>query len=38
VFIRRGPWGYVHATHPDVDRAHLRIESLLQLVDALAGR
>jgi HAD superfamily hydrolase (TIGR01549 family) len=38
VFLRRGPWGYVHANHPDVDRAHLRIESLLQLVDALAGR
>jgi HAD superfamily hydrolase (TIGR01549 family) len=38
VFLRRGPWGYVHANHPDVDRAHLRIESLLQLVDALARR
>jgi FMN phosphatase YigB (HAD superfamily) len=32
VHVRRGPWGYAHALRPDVDRAHLRIESLLDLL------
>ena len=37
VFIRRGPWGVLHATRPDVARATLRIESLAELPDALRG-
>src|SRR5215831_7831996 len=34
VFVRRGPWGVVHATWPESARAHLRLESLLELPDA----
>jgi len=35
VFIRRGPWGYLHARRPEAARAHVRIESLGELPDAL---
>ena len=28
VLLRRGPWGYLHATQPDVARAHHVIDSL----------
>lgn len=35
VFCRRGPWGYVHALRPEADRAHLRVDSLAELPDAL---
>lgn len=35
VFIRRGPWGFVHATRPEVSRAHLRIDSLDELLPGL---
>jgi FMN phosphatase YigB (HAD superfamily) len=31
VFLRRGPWGYLHASLPDVERAQLRIDSLDEL-------
>jgi len=31
VFVRRGPWGMVHAEWPEVERAHLRIEDLGEL-------
>jgi FMN phosphatase YigB (HAD superfamily) len=37
VFLRRGPWGYQHAELPEASRAHLRLESLLELPIALAG-
>ena len=36
VFLRRGPWGRVHADWPEVERATLRIESLAELPAALA--
>jgi HAD superfamily hydrolase (TIGR01549 family) len=36
VFLRRGPWGYVHAGWPEAARADLRIESLAEL-PALLG-
>ena len=36
VFVRRGPWGWMHAERPEIERAHLRLESLLDLPDALA--
>ena len=36
VFLRRGPWGVIHATWPDVGEADLRIESLDELPDALS--
>ena len=35
VFVRRGPWGYVHARWPEAAEADLRIESLADLPDAL---
>jgi FMN phosphatase YigB (HAD superfamily) len=35
VFIRRGPWGYVHAHWPEAAEAHVRIESLDELPAAL---
>jgi HAD superfamily hydrolase (TIGR01549 family) len=35
VFIRRGPWGFLHANKPEVSRAHVRLESLTELPDAL---
>jgi FMN phosphatase YigB (HAD superfamily) len=35
VFIRRGPWGYLHAGRPEAARAHVRIESLDELPDAI---
>jgi HAD superfamily hydrolase (TIGR01662 family) len=31
VFIRRGPWGFIHAKRPEAAQADLRIESLLEL-------
>lgn len=37
VFIRRGPWGEVQARHADVARAHVRIESLDELPEALSA-
>ena len=36
VFLRRGPWGRVHATWPEADRAHIRIDGLAELPAALA--
>jgi HAD superfamily hydrolase (TIGR01549 family) len=35
-FVQRGPWGYIHAAHPDVAQAHLRVESLDELPERLA--
>ncbi len=35
VFLRRGPWGWMHEERPDIDQAHLRVASLLGLADAL---
>lgn len=35
VFVRRGPWGYVHARWPEAAQADLRIDSLAELPGAL---
>ena len=35
VFLRRGPWGVIHATWPEAARADLWLESLEELPDAL---
>jgi HAD superfamily hydrolase (TIGR01549 family) len=35
VFLRRGPWGYLQARHPDAARAHIRLDSLAALPQAL---
>jgi FMN phosphatase YigB (HAD superfamily) len=32
VHVRRGPWGYAHALRPDAQRATLRVDSLLDLL------
>lgn len=31
IFLRRGPWGYIHATWPERDQAHAQIDSLSEL-------
>jgi FMN phosphatase YigB (HAD superfamily) len=36
IFIRRGPWGYLHSTRPEVELADARIESLDELPGLLA--
>lgn len=36
VFVRRGPWGYLHAERPEVRVARARIDSLSELPDVLA--
>jgi HAD superfamily hydrolase (TIGR01549 family) len=37
VFVRRGPWGWMHAELPAIQRAHIRLDSLLDLPDRLAA-
>lgn len=37
VFVRRGPWGWIHAERPEIERAHIRIDSLLDLPDRLGA-
>jgi FMN phosphatase YigB (HAD superfamily) len=37
VFLRRGPWGWMHAERPEIARAHIRIDSLTALPAALAA-
>jgi HAD superfamily hydrolase (TIGR01509 family) len=37
VFIRRGPWGVIHATWPEAARADLRLDTLEKLPEALQG-
>jgi FMN phosphatase YigB (HAD superfamily) len=37
VFVRRGPWGWMHAEMPEIERAHIRLDSLLDLPDRLAA-
>jgi HAD superfamily hydrolase (TIGR01549 family) len=36
VFIRRGPWGYIHANWPQIVRVKYQISSLSELPDILA--
>jgi FMN phosphatase YigB (HAD superfamily) len=35
VFLRRGPWGFLQADHPDAARARIRLDSLDALPQAL---
>lgn len=37
VFIRRGPWGYVQASRCEANVAHVRLDSLVGLPEALAS-
>jgi len=37
VFVRRGPWGWMHAERPEIAQAQIRLDSLLDLPDRLAA-
>jgi HAD superfamily hydrolase (TIGR01549 family) len=37
VFLRRGPWGFLHAGRPEAGRAHIQIDSLDELPAVLEG-
>lgn len=37
VFLRRGPWGYVHATWPEAAAADVRVDSLRDLPGAVGN-
>lgn len=37
VFLRRGPWALLHAHRPEASVARVRIDSLAELPEALAG-
>jgi FMN phosphatase YigB (HAD superfamily) len=37
VFVRRGPWGWMHAERPEIERAHIRLDSLMDLPARLAA-
>lgn len=36
IFLRRGPWGYLHADWPEASAAHHRIDALTRLPDVLS--
>ena len=36
VFLRRGPWGFMHAEQPEIEQAHLRLDNLDGLAEALS--
>lgn len=36
IFIERGPWGFLHASKPEVAKASARIRSLLELPEVLS--
>ena len=38
VFLRRGPWGWMHEERPEIDQAHLRLRTLEGLADLLKAR
>ena len=36
VFLRRGPWGWMHEERPGIEQAHLRLRTLIGLADLLS--
>ncbi len=36
IFVRRGPWGFLHAHRSDVARADMRVDTLAELTTAFA--
>ena len=38
VHLRRGPWGYLHANWPAAAQAHIRLNELESLPEALNAR
>jgi HAD superfamily hydrolase (TIGR01549 family) len=37
VFVRRGPWGWMHAERPEMEQAHIRLDNLTDLPARLAA-
>ena len=37
IFVKRGPWGRIHATRPEIARASLAVTSLMEIPEALAA-
>ena len=37
IFLQRGLWGAIHSHRPEAARAHVRLESLAELLDALTS-
>jgi HAD superfamily hydrolase (TIGR01549 family) len=37
VFVRRGPWGWIHAERPEIEQAHIRLTNLTELPARLAA-
>jgi FMN phosphatase YigB (HAD superfamily) len=37
VFVRRGPWGTIHARRPEIAKTHLCVETLGELPEALGA-
>ena len=37
VFLRRGPWGWMHEERAEIDQAHIRLHTLDGLADVLAA-
>ncbi len=37
IFVKRGPWGRVHAARPEITRASVVVDSLMEIPDALAS-
>ena len=37
VFLRRGPWGWMHEERPEIAQAHLRVRTLEGLAGVLSG-
>ncbi len=37
VFVRRGPWGWMHAERPEIEQAHIRLDNLADLPARLAA-
>jgi FMN phosphatase YigB (HAD superfamily) len=37
VFLRRGPWGWMHAEKPEIAQAHLQLDTLQGLADRLVN-
>jgi FMN phosphatase YigB (HAD superfamily) len=35
VFVRRGPWGHLSSSEPELERAHLCLDDLKELIDRL---
>ena len=31
VFLRRGPWGWMHEERPEIEQAHLRLRHLARI-------